>query len=343
MVARIGNPPSPVVPARTADTIAPSKPAPAASTAVPSWQPKMVDVDNAPRRTEMRMPKNEASTSAQEQMPIACPVLKALVVEGKMKVDPEGRVQTNEMLAALKERGLTRPMLETLRAISYFANEPKDVPRNVVDQSFNVMHLRSGLTMHNADSNVLSRGAFDEAAFDRFTAHANNGWMDKDAFAAAIATQTKGDLHAQNPLVAATFGKNAVLAEYPVLLKLFGTKDPSGKPAIEVGALKAFWKDGTLPANTNAAGSVGMLDTAKLYASMLVKADTKLVTDAFKGLFTATGLANNGLRLSRASEAASGVMGMASGGAGKAANCPHLKGGGKPMQTPLEGNLVVHQ
>jgi hypothetical protein len=147
-------------------------------------------------------------------------------------------------------------------------------------------------------------------------------------------------MHAQNPLVAASFGKNAVLTEYPVLLKLLNTKDPSGKPAVSVEALKAFWKDGTLPAQSAAPGSIGLMGTARAYASMLLKADAKLVGDAFRDVLTATGLAHTGVRLANGTDEAPSAMATAGTGAGKAANCPHLKNGA-PMKTPLEANIDV--
>jgi hypothetical protein len=341
---KINRPAAPPPPQATAPETAPRAPAEAPATAAtPTWNVKTVNVDGAPRRVDMRMGTDPASLAAQQQMPIACPVLKALKEEGKIHVDPQGRVKTDEMLQALKEKGLTPPMLEVLRGISYFANEPKDIPRNIADQSFDIMHLRSGLTMHDADSNVLSRGPFDEAAFSRFAAHAKNGYLDADGFAAAIADQTKGDLKAQNPLVAATFGQNAVLAEYPVLLKLFNSTDPSGKPAVPVEALKAFWKDGTLPGPSAAPGSIGLANTARAYASMLMKADAKLVGDAFGDLLTATGLARAGVRLSNADDDAQGPRAAATAGtgAGKAASCPYLAGGAA-MKTPLNANVDLH-
>jgi hypothetical protein len=188
---------------------------------------------------------------------------------------------------------------------------------------------------------VLSGGQFDEAAFSRFAAHAKNGYLDAAGFAAAIADQTHGDMRAQNPLVAATFGENAVLTEYPVLLKLFNTTDPSGHPAISVEALKAFWQNGTLPAQSAAPGSITLMGTARAYASMLLKADAKLVSDAFSDVLTATGLAHGGVRLSKASDEAPAAMATASTCAGKAANCPYMKNTA-PMKTPLEANIDAH-
>ena len=342
MVDRLSNAPRPVVqqPKEQATSAVAQPPAPATPAPPAGWNVNTVTVDGAARRTEMRMPKDAESVAAQGQMPIACPVLKALQVEGKITVDPKGRVKTDEMLAAFREKGMTKPMLETLRSISYFANGPRDIPRNVMDQSFDVMRLRSGLTMHNSDTNILSKGQFDEAAFNKLASHAKDGWMDADSFSAAIATQTSGDIRAQNPLTPLTFGKNAVLSEYGVMLQLFNTKDPSGKPAIKVDDLKAFWKDGTWPAAPGAPGSVGILDSAKLYGSMLLKADAKLVGDAFSGTTTATGMAHQGLRLSGAEEGKVGAGTMAATGAGKAANCPHMSGAG--MKPRVEDNLKAH-
>lgn len=305
----------------------------------PKWDVKTEVINGVPRRVEMRMPTDAASLAAQDAMPIACPVLKALKEAGKIQVDANGRVQTREMLEAFKEQGLTGPMLEVLRGITYFANEPKDIARNAVDQSFNVMHLRSGMTMHNADSNVLSRGEFDEEAFKRFAAQAKDGYLDESGFAAAIADQTHGDMWAQNPLVATAFGKNATLTEYPVLLQLLNTKDPNGNPAVSVEALKAFWKDGTLPSQNAAPGSISLWSTARMYASMLLKVDGELVKHAFRDLLTATGLAETGLRLSKAFETPSSAIPTAAAGAAKAV-CPYMKGGSAPAN-PLSA-LDVH-
>jgi hypothetical protein len=312
-------------------------------TGTPNWS-ATTNVQGDPRRVDMRMGKDAASQAAQNQMPIACPVLKALVAEGSVHVDGNGRVQTKELLNALQAHGLTGPMLETIKGITYFANEPKDIPKNVAEGSFDVMHLRSGMTMHDSDSNILSQGHFDEAAFDRFTSHANNGWMDEKALAAAVETDTSHDMKAQNPLTALTFGQNAVLAEYPVLLKMFGTTGPDGKPAIKVDDLKAFWKDGKLPMPGAEPGSVSLLGSTAAYASMLLKVDPKLAMDALHSGVTATGLSHEGARLSTDKDQLGGAKATenAGKGAGVAAKCPFL-GGGAPMPIPLAGTLDIHQ
>jgi hypothetical protein len=304
------------------------------------WSPT-VEVDGAERRTQMRMGTDADSMDAQAHMPIACPVLRALVIEGSVKVDPNGRVQTAEMLDALKAHGMTRPMLEVLRGITYFANRARDIPRNVATQSFDIMHLRSGLTMHNSDSNILSQGYFDEAAFDRFTRHATHGWMDEAAFAAAVRANTAGDIKAQNPLVALTFGQNAVLSEYPVLIKRFGTKDPHGNPAISVEALKAFWKDGKFPSTPGEPGSIGLMNSAVAYGRMLATVEPKLVGDVFRSAVTATGAALEGVRLSTSNESAAAAGAQAGRGAGAAVKCPYLSGAA-PMPTPVADAITVH-
>jgi hypothetical protein len=274
-------------------------------------------------------------------MPIACPVLKALVAEGSVHVDPQGRVKSDELLSALKAHGMTGPMLETIRGITYFANQPSDIPKNVATQSFDIMHLRSGLTMHNSDSNILSQGQFNEAAFDKFTSHAKNGYMDEQAFADAIRSDTEGDMKAQNPLSALTFGQNAVLAEYPVLIKLFGTTGPDGKPAIKVDDLKAMWKDGKLPMGA-APGSVGMLNSTAAYATMLGKVEPKLAGDVFNSAATSTGMALEGARLSGGDTKAGNAATAAAGkGAAAAAKCPFMNGAAA-MPNPVQQAVDLH-
>lgn len=314
---------------------------PAAPAAPAGWSPT-VKVDGSDRRTQMRMGSDPASMQAQNQMPIACPVLKALVADGSVHVDAQGRVNNAELLSALKAHGMTAPMLETIRGITYFANSPTDIPKNMATQSFDIMHLRSGLTMHNSDSNILSQGQFNEAAFDKFTSHANaNGYMDEKAFADAVRSNTEGDMKAQNPLVALTFGQNAVLAEYPVLIKLFGTTDPStGKPAIKVDDLKAMWKDGVLPANV-APGSVGMLSSTAAYATMLAKVEPKLAGDVFRSPATATGMALEGAKLSGGDTKGSTATAAAGKGAAAAAKCPFMNGAAK-MPAKVQDAVDVH-
>jgi hypothetical protein len=207
-------------------------------------------------------------------------------------------------------------------------------------QSFDIMHLRSGVTMHDSDSNISSRGPFNEAAFDRFASHAKNGYMDQAAFATAIADDTHGDMRAQNPVTALTFGQNAVLAEYPVLLKLFNSTDPSGKPAIKVDDLKAFWKDGKLPDRAAPQGSVDLLSSAKGYATMLMKVEPKLFADTLNSIATATGLAHDGARLSTSKDSPKATE-SAGLGAGKAVKCPYLSGA-IPMQPQLPANIDGH-
>ncbi len=326
------------------------------------WAVKMIDINGVPRRTEMRMGTDPASMAAQNSMPIACPVLGALVKEGKLHVDANGRVQTQELLDALKERGLTPQTLEALRGISYFANSATDIAKNRRTQTFDIMHLRSGLTMHDSDSNILSTGRFDQAAFDRFASHAQGGYLDASAFAAAVKDQTAQDVVAaaemklddvtKNPLSLLSlnhrpetpllFGQNAVLAEYPVLLKLFNSKDPSGNPAISVDALKAFWKDGVLPPEAAPPDSIGVINTAEAYAKMGMSIEPSMFFGAFQSLATSTGLSNDGVRLMTTDGGnASCSTANASMGAGTAVKCPYL-GGSMPMMVPATANLEPH-
>jgi hypothetical protein len=320
----------------------PSQPPGTNPTGTASWSPT-VKVDGADRRTQMRMGTDAASMAAQNNMPIACPVLKALVAEGSVHVDANGRVQTAELLQSLQKHGMTEPMLKTIQGITYFANRPTDIPKNMAEQSFDIMHLRSGMTMHDSDSNILSQGHFDQAAFDRFTSGAKNGYMDEAAFADAVRRDTHGDMKAQNPLTALSFGQNAVLSEYPVLLKLLGTKGPDGKPAVKVDDLKAFWKDGTFPTANVAPGSVGMLNSGVGYATMLSKVEPKLAGDTIKSIATSTGLAREGVRLStdRNGPSESAAAGAAGKGAGAAAKCPFLNGS-MPMPTQMQAAVDVH-
>jgi hypothetical protein len=133
-----------------------------------------------------------------------------------------------------------------------------------------------------------------------------------------------------------------VLAEYPVLLKLFNTKDPSGNPAISVEALKAFWKDGVLPPEAAPPGSIGVINSGQAYAAMLRKVEPAMFFDAFGSSATATGLSNDGVRLSTSTEPdVNGATANASLGAGTAVKCPYL-GGLKPMQVPAPMNLTAH-
>lgn len=265
---------------------------------------------------------------------IVCPVLGALVAEGKVPVQPDGSIKMEDLTKALGDLGQSKPFLVGTHPIGWAANTLSDLPANVMGNQFNVMELRSGNIKHPGDSAVLTAGKFDQGKFDALVSHAKNGRMSEDDFAEAIASNVLRD--AKVGQLADDFGrgKNFSQVEFGALLSTFGTKDPqTGKVSIPVEDLRAMYQDKRIPPGRS--GNATLLNAGAISASLGVKVDAQLASRAMGGLLTATGLASKGADL------ADGKPGKTAGsqaanGAGKAANCPYLSGAAKPPAKPAD-------
>ena len=272
-----------------------------------------------------------------KQMAIVCPVLGALVKEGKVKMAPDGTMKLKDLReAGDASMNLTRPLQASLTAIGFIANKPGDVAHNMLHREMNVLDLRSGMIKHPGDSEILTAGKFDEAKFDAFASHAEGGNMTTESFARAIAANVRRDARPGQVLDTVVRGMNFSEVEFAGLLSVFGKTDPqTGKFGIPVGELRALYQDQQLPS----LGDPSLIDTVALQASLKVKVDANLAGSAFGSTSTASGMSKAGVRLAEGDRSSS-AAGQAASSAGKAAACPHLNGVGKAP--PPQVNDVVN-
>jgi len=267
---------------------------------------------------------------------VICPVLRALVKEGRVPMAADGTVKLDDLRAAIKDAGGTPGLGHASWGIGAIGNQPGDVLRNLKGGSFNVKDLPEGIVPHPADSGILRGGKFDEAAFQRFTAHAENGVMTTGAFAKAIAESYRRDLRPGNVVDSTVRGLNFAQLEFAGLLSVFGREDPAtGKTGIAVSDLRQLYEHGTIPPGMQG-GRSSIVETLALQASLKVKTDASLAAHAFGSVLTATGLSRAGARLTEGKPEEKAAASQAAGSAGKAAGCPYLTGAAKMPPAPAD-------
>ncbi len=261
-----------------------------------------------------------------KKMDIVCPVLGAMVAEGKVKMAPDGTMKLKDLRAGAAESlKVTKPLEASLTAIGFIANKPGQIAHNMFHREMNVLDLRAGFIKHPGDSAILTGGKFDADKFAALASHAEGGLMTADSFGKAIAANTLRDLQPGQILETAVKGKNFSEIEFAGLLGVFGKTDPqTGKFGIPVEELRAMYQDKKLPT----VGEPSLVDIVALQASLKLKADAKLAGTAFNALATATGVSRAGARLTEG-DRASTAAGQAAMSAGKSAACPHLNNAAK--------------
>lgn len=265
-----------------------------------------------------RMPAN--TRPQQHEMGIVCPVLNAMVQEGKLPMNAKGEIKLSDLRKAGTEVGLSKPLNYSLTAIGWNSGRPTEILGNLFNGKMNLLELRSGMTKHPSDSAILNGASFDQQRFDALVAHAQGGVMTASSFSAAIADNTRRDMAGSNPVTALGFGKPASLVEFSALLAMFGTKGPTGEVGIPVEQLRALYQDGKLPP----ANGANVIEVGALQASMALKVDANLARGAFGSSATASGLSSAGIKLSEGGASQSSAAANAALSAGRAAGCPHL-------------------
>lgn len=275
---------------------------------------------------------------------VMCPVLRAMVNEGRVQMAPDGSVNLDELNKAVKDLGGSKALGAATWGIGTIGNKPSDILHNLTHQEMNVVNLPEGIVPHPADTQILRNGKFDEAKFDALVSHAENGVMTTDSFANAISDNYRRDLKAGAGVVDSSVrGLNFAQLEFAGLLSVFGKKDPAtGKTGIKVEDLRTLYQQGTIPPGMQNQKS-GVIEAMALQASLKMKSDANIARHAMDSVFTATGLASAGARLSGGgpaeSERTAGQLAAMS--AGKAAACPHM-GGAKKMPTAPADVVNAH-
>ena len=322
------NPPRPVAPSTSQPAKQASTPTPATAAAPQAWA---ATGSQTAKAAPTQLPTDP------KQMDIVCPVLGALVKEGKVKMNPDGTMKLADLReGAAASIGTTKPVNAALTSFGFVANKPGDVAHNMIHQEMNVLDLRAGFVKHPGDSAILTGGRFDQAKFDAMASHADHGLMTADSFAAAIAANVQRDLKPGQVAADLVKGKTFSETEFAGLLGVFGKTDPkTGKFGVPVEEMRALYQDKKLPPNGE---RPTMVDLMALNASLLVKVDANLAAAAFGSSATASGISAGGARLTEGGSAAT-AAGQASTSAGKAAACPHMNGG---IKLPVHPNNAVN-
>jgi hypothetical protein len=318
----------------------PATPAPASATPVTSSPQAPVDQFSPADANDSAATTGASANTVQlptdpKDMAIVCPVLGALVAQGKVQVSPDGTIKLDDLRNVFgNDFKMTPALAEVTAGTGYAANGLDQVFHNIANQQMDVFDLRTGALKHPSDSAILTAGQFDEQKFDALVSHAQNGVMTLDSFSQAIAANEQRDSD-QGLAKAYAFGTNASEVEFGALLTVFGTRDAAtGEVGIPVDQLRALYQDKQLPPVVG--GTVGLPDVTVIQQTLHVKVDAALAASAFKSVATATGLAQAGARISAGEPDA--AANPASIGAGKSAACPYLNG---TLQMPSDPNQVV--
>lgn len=269
---------------------------------------------------------------------IMCPVLRALVNEGRVQLKADGSIDLNELKSAVKDLGASSALSNATWAIGSIGNKPGDILGNIIGHEMNVVNLPEGIVPHPADTQILRNGKFDEAKFNDLISHATkDGVMTETSFANAIAANYRRDLAAgADPKDAKLRGLNFAAVEFTGLLSVFGKTDPKTKEqSISVADLRTLYEKGQIAPGMQGLTS-GVIEAGKLQLSLTRKVDANLAKSAFGSVATATGLAKAGARLAEGSGPETNTAGLTAMGAGKAANCPHLNGMAKMPPAPAD-------
>lgn len=270
----------------------------------------------------------------QRDMAIVCPVLAGLVAEGKVKMAPDGTLKMSDLSRAFQDTlGFSATAGVAASRLGLGGNEPKRILHNTIHQEFNVLELRTGLAKHQGDSAILTGGTFDEAKFNALVSHARGGVMNEDAFAEALAANTRRDMPGAKESEVSK-GKALASGEYGALLTVFGTMDPkTGQLGISVDDLRGMFRDSKLP---ETAGKKKLFDIGSLSVGMAKKANALLANSASMSMATPTGLASAGARLMTSEAPRPSEQAALS--AGKAAACPYLNGA---VKMPVNNDVAA--
>jgi hypothetical protein len=261
---------------------------------------------------------------------IVCPVLGAMVAQGRVKLDENGRLSLKDLGSMLHDNmGASLGLAGLFMAVGPMGNRREDILKNLLSLSFNPLTLRDGQAKHAADSAILTAGKFDEQKFQALVSHAHDGRMDIKSFQEAIAADTQRD--AADP--DKTRGAGVSVFEFTVLLNVLGKTDPqSGERYVDVDAIRNLYEKKQLPTDAE------MQSRPRTGLGDLVST----AVDIARGLpfGGAVGLALAGVNLIKGKEMPASALAVL--GAGKA-RCPHLQGASdKAPPSGLEALTQLH-
>ncbi len=225
----------------------------------------------APRSGEATVAESFQAAVADK---VPCPFMATMVKQGRFQIDADGRVDFDNLRAALKLVGLSLATREILvRGTQSVEKERLAAAGALVKgmevESFDITKLHDTSLMHTGDLKIR-RGGFKQERLDWLLSFSSDGkTLTVADLARAQAQAVKDDPGARGHAIG--------MAELSALLRLFGTRNADGDKCLTREALVSLFKDNELPAGWKPKG-VGV---ANVFAG--------IAGIAFHQVFTTTG------------------------------------------------------
>jgi hypothetical protein len=273
----------------------------------------------------MGVPKKSppaAAPPADAQKDVICPVLGAMIAQGKIKLDAKGNMDLRAFDRMLvREMGFSRPLAFMTASAGLAGNRPRDILGNLFGARMNPLELRGGMVKHPGDSMILESGRFDEAKFQALARHATDATV-KDGKVVSgrltlrdLARVVDANVARDAARSGKREGQALGVAEFGAVVTMFGERDPrTGERFITVETLRALYEKKVLP---KPAGTAEDPTTVRDYMAVMAEM-TRLMPSA-----SPTGAAQAGARAASGGEApavAPALLGAAKG------VCPHMQG-----------------
>lgn len=198
-----------------------------------------------------------------------CPVLSAMIEQGSLKPNAKGEVELQHVGAALaSQMGVSKPMsMLAAYAIGPAGNRIRDILPNLLKMSFNPTAMSGGLIHHDGDTDIVSHGKFDEAAFQALVAHSSDG---TSLSIADLGGAVHDNKTRDGTLDAKTRGTAMGLVELSALINILGYVDDKGTRRIGIETLRNVYEKKQLPpqAQMTSRPKTGLIDFMGTLASM---------------------------------------------------------------------------
>ena len=179
---------------------------------------------------------------------IPCPWWRTVINSDMVSVDPEGNVSIKDMRKALKETGVTFGLREAaVLGVKRVAANMAGVATGGISgfmnvltmDKINVLDLPTSQLMHNGNSGTLRHG-FNQGNLDRLLSYSSDG---QRVTAKDLADANEKQMEADPGEAGRKFG----IAEYSILLNVFGKKDESGEKYLNKEDVTKVFKNNQFP------------------------------------------------------------------------------------------------
>ncbi|MBX3167902.1 MAG: hypothetical protein KF760_10845 [Candidatus Eremiobacteraeota bacterium] len=181
---------------------------------------------------------------------IPCPWWRTVINNDMVKVDSNGNVSMKDLRHALKATGVTFGLREgAMLGIKRVAAQLAGAPTGGISgfmhamciDKINVLDLPKSSLMHTGDSGTLRKG-FNQENLDRLLSFSSDG---RRVTANDLADANKKQVEADPGESGRKFG----IAEYSILLNVFGKKDEDGQKYLTKEDLSRVFKNNQFPEN----------------------------------------------------------------------------------------------